>query len=110
MVDKLNRTSPITSANISRSKGSRGNGVLDAPPVSRTLVHEIISELANEKSTISNETVQHKIIVKTLMANFGFGASTEPKFKKMYNHINASMKQNTKAQTLITEAIKRYVA
>jgi hypothetical protein len=109
MVDKLNRTAPVASANISRSKVSTRASTSQAPVMSRTLIHEIISELASEKSTITGEAVQHKIIVKTLMANFGFAATTEPKFKKMYNHINTNMKQNPQAQSLIAQAIKRYV-
>lgn len=108
MVDKLNRTKSVNASNISRFKKSDQTSTEQAPKVSRTLINEIITELRAEDETLTVELVQHKVIVKSLMANFGFAASTEPKFKMLYDVISQQFSQDKNAQKLMQQAIERY--
>lgn len=108
MVDKLNRAESVNAANISRFNKSGKSTTAEAPKVSRTLINEIIYELRAEKNDVTTQAVQHKVIVKTLMANFGFAATTEPKFKKLYDHIMTRFKKDETAQKMIEQAIERY--
>ncbi len=108
MVDKLNRTEAVSAANISRYKKPQRPEKNQIPKVSQSLVNEIINELRADKDDITPQTVQHKVIVKALMNNFGYAATTEPKFKKLYEHINRQFSKDEQVQALIVKAIERY--
>ncbi|MFT4926012.1 MAG: hypothetical protein ACI8WB_002107 [Phenylobacterium sp.] len=109
MINKTGRTQAISPAHISRDKtAAKTAATTSKPPLESKLVDSIIAELSAEQGEVSAQAVQKKIILKTLMANFGVAASQEPKFNQMFDHVNRNMSENKQAQALIGEAIRRY--
>lgn len=108
MIDKLNHASATTRLTKARTiaRTKRSANIDKKADKDQTINDKILSEIVNEGKEINKETVKHKLIIHTLIAQFGEKASQEPEFNEMYKYIDRSLSENKETDTLLEEIIE----
>jgi len=108
MINKVNSSAYIAKSQ-SKSKHLKANVTnKNAFSINVSLVENIIFDLQNSQKSISKEAIQQRIVLSVLNDFLGEQASSENKFKTLYDKVNETLSKNSEGQNLILEAIKKY--
>lgn len=110
MINNVNSTSYIkktqATQKFSIAKGASKKNSTSLVNIS--LVDNIITDLQNNKKTVSKDNIQQRIVLLVLNDLLGEQASSENKFKALYDKVNKTLTHNSEGQSLIVDAIKKY--
>lgn len=83
-------------------------GLPPSPQVELSLIDEILTEIKASSDAVTEESILHSVVIKTLTQSFGSKLVQEPKFKELYKFVHSKMSQSDEVKNLIDLAMKKH--